>query len=128
MLENILKRCVSVFGIKTDTCKKCPSEDSHEFATVQEIRFEEDSTGVQITTFVSENGDICTIQKNCKMKNRRNNCYHLLACEECGTIRSICVLQHKGGTYINNSFPEVMPSIPGISGINDKVYTGRWLF
>jgi hypothetical protein len=38
----------------------------------------------------TENNDICLQQRNLSsMKNRRNNCYHLLACEGCNHIRSM---------------------------------------
>jgi hypothetical protein len=111
-------------SIPLDICQDCDSVDSHEFATIQEIRLKEDHEGVQITTYVTENNDICLQQRNISsMKNRRNNCYHLLACENCNKIRSICIYQHKGLTYINNDFPDNVPNIPGISG--DNRYIGK---
>ena len=93
-------------------CQNCNSVDSHEIATIQEIRLK-DKEGVQITTYVTENNDICLQQRNLSMKNRRNNCYHLLACEGCNHIRSICIYQHKGMTHITNDFPDSVPNIPG---------------
>ena len=94
-------------------CQNCDSVDSHEIATIQEIRLK-DKEGVQITTYVTDHNDICLKQRNLSsMKNRRNNFYHLLACEGCNHIRSICIYQHKGMTHITNDFPDSVPNIPG---------------
>ena len=112
-------------NIPIDICQTCEYVESHEFATIQEIRLKEDQDGIQITTYVTENNDICLQQKKIKdgeMKNRRNNCYHLLACENCNQIRSICIYQHKGLTYITAEFPDNVPNIPGIS---DNKYVGK---
>ena len=79
----------------------------------------------RFTTYVTDTNDICLQQRNLsQMKNRRNNCYHLLACENCNSIRSVCIFQHKGITYMNDDFPDSMPNIPGINGnrYNGKFY------
>jgi hypothetical protein len=110
-------------------CKYCSCEESHEFATIQEIRTREDALGVQITTTVSEDGDICIRQKmDCKMKHRQNNCYHLVSCENCNSVRSICVYQDKGTTCIEEELPAVLPYIAGLVGMDVQLrYIGRYL-
>jgi hypothetical protein len=110
--------------IPVDVCENCKEVYSHEFATIQEIRLVEDKDGLQITTYVNNNGDICSIQRTISnIDNRRNNCYHLLACENCSHVRSVCVYQHKGITYINNKHPLSIPDIPGLK---KNMYHGKF--
>lgn len=111
-------------NVPLDICQVCTEVYSHEFATIQEIRLQENQEGVQITTYITDTRDLCLQQRRLSnIKNRRNNCYHLLACENCNYIRSVCIFQHKGMTYINNDFPDSVPNIPGII---DNRYTGKF--
>ena len=111
--------------LKCLTCEN--NEYTHEFATILEIRLKEDFDGDQITIMNIDNKlSSNTISlKNCEMKNRRNNCYHLIACENCNKVQSICVYQHKGLTIIENQFPLTIPYIPCLTFSEDKyIYWG----
>ena len=99
---------------------------THEFATILETRLKEDQAAIQ-TTIMNIGGNLTITQRpldDGDMNHRRNNCYHLMSCEGCGTVQSICVYQHKGITIIDNKFPLSIPDIPGLKLENERCAYG----
>lgn len=109
-------------------CRRCGSEYTHEFATILETRLKED-TGCTQTLVMNIDEKLSITQRvleDRQIRHRRNNCYHLLACENCKSINSICVYQDKGQTnVVEKELPLSLPDIPNLSLTNGKyIYNG----
>ena len=105
-------------------CRNCGSEYTHEFATIMETRLKEDTGCTQMLVMNIDNKLSITqrVLEDNKIRHRRNNCYHLLACENCNSVSSICVYQHKGLTnVVEKEFPLSLPDIPNLT-IEGKRY------